>query len=485
MNSNSPQIERIHFFFWIITLSVASILTLPVLIQDGMFMDGVLYSAVSHNLANGIGSFWFPSFSHTNMAGIQSSFHEQPPLLFGIQSLFFKVLGSSLYVERFYTFLMLILNIFLIKKVWEEIFRTKPEVKIISWFPVLLWATIPVCFWSFTHNMHENTVSVFTLGAVLFLVKAVHVNERVHYLYLILAASFVFLASFSKGIPGLFPLAAPFAFCLVKQLSLKRAFLFSGFMFGIVSLVYAALLINESAQTSLHHYVYLRLFQRISEVPTTNNYFDTLFRLFMEILPMIGLSLIMKLRWSKKGRKESNSNSYFIIFLIIGLTGVLPLMLTLVQKGFYMLPALPFIAIAFASISYHNLMDWTQALYLKKEFLLTLKLTALLLVLSTLILTSLNVGKYSRNKELLEDVHQLGKIIPSRTVINCTYDLQRDWSLQTYLSRYYFISIDTNEPHDYYLADKQEYDSQKNQSLKDYLVINQDLNQYILLKKEY
>jgi hypothetical protein len=86
---------------------------------------------------------------------------------------------------------------------------------------------------------------------------------------------------------------------------------------------------------------------------------------------------------------------------------------------------------------------------------------------------------------LLEDVHQLGKIIPSRTVINCTYDLQRDWSLQTYLSRYYFISIDTNEPHDYNLADKQEYDSQKNQSLKDYLVINQDLNQYILLKKEY
>jgi 4-amino-4-deoxy-L-arabinose transferase-like glycosyltransferase len=83
---------KINRYFWFITVSIVFILTLPTLIQDGMFMDGELYTAVSHNLANGIGTFWFPSFSYHNLAGIKDSFHEQPPLVFGIQALFFKIL---------------------------------------------------------------------------------------------------------------------------------------------------------------------------------------------------------------------------------------------------------------------------------------------------------------------------------------------------------------------------------------------------------
>ena len=87
--------------FWLLTFSVLIVLTLPNLIKGGMFMDAMLYTSVSHNLSMGIGTFWFPQFSVRNIANLPS-FHEQPPLVFGIQALFYKLLGDSMYVERLY-----------------------------------------------------------------------------------------------------------------------------------------------------------------------------------------------------------------------------------------------------------------------------------------------------------------------------------------------------------------------------------------------
>jgi hypothetical protein len=75
--------------FWLITIGVIVLCTLPALVKDGMFMDAMLYTSVAHNLSQGIGTFWFPQFSYDNMAGL-TSFHEQPPLGFGIQACFFK-----------------------------------------------------------------------------------------------------------------------------------------------------------------------------------------------------------------------------------------------------------------------------------------------------------------------------------------------------------------------------------------------------------
>ena len=54
-----------HLPFWLITLSMFVALILPTLLQDGMFMDGLFYASVSKNLADGIGTFWFPHFSQT------------------------------------------------------------------------------------------------------------------------------------------------------------------------------------------------------------------------------------------------------------------------------------------------------------------------------------------------------------------------------------------------------------------------------------
>jgi hypothetical protein len=461
------------------------VLTVPVLIQDGMFIDGVLYSAVSHNLANGIGSFWFPSFSFNNMAGIHNSFHEQPPLIFGIQSLFYKLLGSSMYVERFYTVLMLFLNIWLIKKVWELIFTIETKLSEFSWLPVLLWITIPVCFWSFTHNMHENTVSVFTLSAIFFLIKAIQLQKaNALVLNLILSSLFIFLASFSKGVPGLFPIAAPLAFVVGKKISLKKAFALSAWLLLSVAAVYGLILFNHEARESLNNYVFLRLLKRIQDVPTTGNYLDTLFRLFFECLPMISIAILLKWRLKNRVLLSRENNPVAFQFIIIGLMGVMPLMLTLVQKGFYMLPALPFIAIGFSVFIISEIQFLTHNLDGNALFKKVFSVFSALIFVLAIILSIFNVGKFSRNESLLKDIHTLGKLIPKHSVINCTYDLQRDWSLQTYLSRYYFISLDTNNPHSYYLADKTEFETFDSTQFNDFDVLENRLNHFILLKKK-
>lgn len=158
--------------FWIFSIAVFCALLMPSLVQDGMFMDGVLYSSVAKNLAHDRGTFWFPYFSATT----HTFFHEQPPLIFGIQSLFFRLMGDSIYTERFYSFLMACINGGLIHLVWKEFFR-ESDFKNLSWLPFFLWITIPVCFWSFQNNMQENTMSVFTLSATLFILKGIRQNK--------------------------------------------------------------------------------------------------------------------------------------------------------------------------------------------------------------------------------------------------------------------------------------------------------------------
>ena len=119
-----------------------------------------------------------------------------------------KYLGNSLYIERFYTFLMIVLIYFLISKLWRTVFEGKPNYSKLDWLPTLLWIGIPVCFWSYRSNMLENTVSVFALCSILISYKQILSNKEKLILWII-SGFFVFLSSFSKGLPGLFLIGFP------------------------------------------------------------------------------------------------------------------------------------------------------------------------------------------------------------------------------------------------------------------------------------
>jgi len=65
------------------------------LLRLGLHGDGVEYACVARNLADGLGTFWKPYLEDYR----HPVFHEHPPLVYWIQSLFFRIFGDGAYFE--------------------------------------------------------------------------------------------------------------------------------------------------------------------------------------------------------------------------------------------------------------------------------------------------------------------------------------------------------------------------------------------------
>jgi 4-amino-4-deoxy-L-arabinose transferase-like glycosyltransferase len=432
--------------FWLFAFSILIGLTLPTLIKDGMFMDAMLYTCVSHNLSMGIGTFWFPQFSLHNVAGL-SSFHEQPPLVFGIQSLFFRLLGDSMYVERFYTFTTLVLSAMLIVLLWKEVFKDELAYLTKGWLPLIFWITIPVCFWSYSNNMHENTLTIFTLLAVLFSLKAFRA-EKYSFLLMTLSGLAVFLATLSKGLPGLFPIGVPLLYWIITgKIRFSAAFVQTLIIVLVPALFYTLLLLFPESRESLSIYFFKRALHRINEVPTVDSRFYILGRLLMELIPQFILVVVFLIigRIRKINLRLTDHLREIIFFLAVGLSASLPLMLTLVQKGFYFVPALPYFATGLAMLIVPVVSGLTHKNTAGSKLHRNLLIASSLLLLSVATFSFAQVGKTGRNKELLHDVYLIGKIVPQHSVVSIPIGLWNAWDLQCYLIRYYNISLETGK----------------------------------------
>ncbi len=452
--ANKAQ-RNLNLSFWLLAISLIIVLTLPVLIQDGMFMDAVLYTSVSHNLSQGVGTFWFPQFSLHNISGMRA-FHEQPPLVFGIQSIFYRIFGESMYVERFYTFLTLCCNTVLIVLLWKEINKNRGNVKKLGWLPLILWIIIPVCFWSFSNNMHENTMSVFTLSAALCVYKTFS-QKYFSLSFNILSGVFIFLATFSKGIPGFFPITMPILYWLVnRNFGLKKALAQSLFITAIPVSAYAVLLLLPESSGSLTTYFFERVLHRINSVPTVDSHFYILFRLIIELLPPLlitGAVLLFEKVSTKKTISTINLREGFF-FIFVGLAASVPLMLTLVQKGFYFVPALPFFALGLSSFTGPFLSDRIDRIQLQNRSFRWFLFISVFIFISATGFAVLQKGKTSRNQAMLHDVYLIGKIVPKKSTIDILPEMWNYWDLQCYLMRYFTISCDTKDQNVFFINDK-------------------------------
>lgn len=443
--------------FWLFTLSLMLVLTLPSLVQDGMFTDAVLYTSVSRNLANGLGTFWFPYFDPCNIIGI-SSFHEQPPLAFGIQALFFKIFGDHFFVERLYTFFTMCLTALLITILWKEIYKKKPEYKPMAWLPVLLWITIPVCFWSYSNNMHENTMGIFILLSVIVMYKSLK-SEKFLLLNWLLAGLLICMAALSKGFPGFFSLGLPFLYwAIARDISFKKMALQTTVLLSTILLAGLILYFYPPSRESLSIYLFKRAFARINDAHTVDSRFFILFRLFSELIPQICFTALFFLisRIKKIQFLLREYDRTVILFFALGFCGSLPLMLTKVQNGFYFVPSLPYFGIAFAAMNISVIDQLIDRI--KKNIVLvnSLSVAGLVLLAGTVFFSFTKTGHTVRDKEMLHDVHLIGKTFPAYSAFGCSESVYTDWAFGCYLVRYYNISLNGGDTGRYYLAVKNE-----------------------------
>ena len=103
---------------------------------------------------------------------------------------------------------------------------------------------------------------------------------------------------------------------------------------------------------------------------------------------------------------------------------------------------------------------------------------SLCFLLIALALTAFSIGKTKRDHLLLQDVYQIGQIVPENSVVEVSKTLVENWPLQMYLIRYFNIALTSStEEADFYLTEKSV--SFKN----DKKLINDNLNYYQLFKK--
>ena len=453
MSSTREHVK--HLPYWLITCSVLVGLTLPTLLQDGMFMDAVLYTSVAHNLSQGLGSFWLPIFDEYNIVGFHT-FHEQPPLGFGIQSFFFRFFGSSMYVERAYVLVTLCLNALLIRVLWKEVFKHYHDLQKMSWLPVLLWITIPVCFWSYSNNMLENTLSLFILSASILMYKTVR-RKSLRVGAWVLSACFVFLGFLVKGFPAFFITCIPFFYCIVlKKITVSRTVKITTAMLFTYLFIAVVLFLMPDAKHGLSIYIFKRAFKRILENPSVVHRYFILIRLFTELIPVFlftGLAFLLSY-WKKLDLIKTKHLRKAIFFLCVGLAGSLPLMLTMVQNGFYFVPALPYFAMGFAILTAPILLHYIQHWHSHTQTYKVFKIVGTVLLTSAFIFSFAQIGKTCRDKELLQDVYAISKALPERSTINASSDAHNYSELMCYLMRTRMISMQGNSESQYLIAGK-------------------------------
>lgn len=442
--------------FWLLTISIFLLLFFPYLFSNGMFMDGLLYAAVSRNLAempDMFGNLFNLSYTET----ILKECYDQPPLAMWLQAFMFRVFGDSIYVERVYSFLTALSCLLLIYLIWNIAFRDDETGREVAWLPFFFWSITPLVFWSFTNNMLENTLSVFALLAVYFSLKGM-TTEKHLYVY-VGSSSSIFFAFLSKSFVGLFPLVTIPIYWLVKReppfaVTLK---IFLKFI-TCTAIIFAVFFSFEAPRDFFRENFKAQIIPSMQGEFNTvaGNRFHLLKRLIKELMPALIFSIIF---WGCKSRMKVESagqskREWFWIFLLLAVSGSFPIMLSFKQKGYYLVPSLPFYAMALAVLIKPAVYQVAKSLCERDSVYRHIKWFAIAFMIFSVLFSLSQIGKIRRDADRLTDSQLTAQAIHPLKSISIHESLTKDWNLIGYLARNHKISVDWNNLNEFYLINK-------------------------------
>lgn len=419
----------------ILTLGIAVALVVPGLMMDGMFVDATCYTSVGLNLANGYGSPWQLFYSVDHVPG-PPGFYENPPLGYWMFAFFFYLFGDSIFVERFYLLLVFLTTIYFIQKTWKVII---PAYRSIGWLPVLMWIIVPLSFWAYNHNVMENTMALFVFGGVLLAWRSFTANKS--YLWAALAGFLLFLAFMVKGVPGMFPLVVPAIYWMVyRSISFRRmlglTFTMLIFSFGMVLLLFTF----PEGNQMMEHYFFGRTLQRINEIPVVDNRLSIVGELLQQmILPMLILVVVSVVGKIKTGAWQKINNKAFWFLFLLGMSGVLPLILTRVQRGFYIIPATPFVVMALA-VLIAKLVDQWQAGH-SREYNRIVRSIGYIILIGSIGASIVVAGKPKREGAIISDVHAIADVTGRHDTLLAPINVSHNWGVKAYFMRNEFLQL--------------------------------------------
>lgn len=441
--------------FWGLAACAFLVPALPRLVSRGLFMDGLWYAVIARNQALGDGSFWRPMLTPTLRPGF---FADHPPLAFALEAGFFRLLGDHWWVAGVYSLATALVTMGLLVGLWRAVERdigaSPPSVAALGWLPVLFWVAIPLVAWSFSNNMLENTMGVFVLLAAAAAWRAATSPHGIA--WSAAAGAALFGALLSKGVTGLFPLAFPLVLALtLRRPSPGRAAAHTLVMLGTIAGLLALALRSPGAEAYLERYLAGNFLPVVAgERGTVAHPFHIVGKLGLELLPALVVAALVAWAGGARGRALGGPRARAAAaFALLGLAGSLPLVLSPVQSGFYLVPSFAPFALALALVarpSAEAILAWLAA---RPAWRAGLGAASALLVAGTLAHAATQAGAVRGPGSLIQDVRAIVGVVPPRTTVGACPALYPAWSLHGYFALYGRVALDANSSaHEYFVA---------------------------------
>lgn len=423
--------------FILIPIGIACLLILPYIGQRGLFLDGLTYGNIGRNLAEGLGSFWTPYYSETFFYGTQ------PPMAYWLQSIVFYIIGDYFFIERLYSIMMLCLTGGSMALVWRQ---AVPAYKQLYWLPLLFWITVPIISWSYHNNLMENTVSVFCVLSVFFIQKSILKQGAI--LPIILAGLCIFCAYLTKGVATIFPIIAFGWYALLywdwsRKIIVAQVLLITlvgGFFIGLITFV-------PTAKAFLQQSFELQVSLIETYVSVKSQWF-IMGKLLMELLPLLILSsvILLGLKWKQSNYflQYQSTLKIGLFWIGIGLAGSLPITLSVLQSGYYLVPSIAFFSLGLAVLIVPFLAENLKALKAYRWVRPLIIGLGVFLIIASIGLTVSKIGTYTKNQFLIEDIDKIQTRV-DESILSLKATDDRKWLYYAYFMRYYKISIDEHQ----------------------------------------
>lgn len=405
------------------------------LFTDGMFMDGLIYSALSNNMANGFGSFWSPYLSNS----VFPEFYEHPPLALGIQSMWFQLFGDSIYIERLYSLFTYLLTGIATVLCWKELGN---KVKT-GWIPLLFWLLVTNVQWAIANNMLENTMTVFVVFSAYFCLKGIN---RSKVIYIVIGGLLLSLSVLSKGFVGLYIWIIPFTLFLFlrKQTIISMAIKTIVLVLSTALPILLLYLFSEDASNNFTNYINNQVLKSIETAVTVNSRYQIFLEFIQHILVPLGLAILIFLF----GRKTVDYKTHFsknkkliFAFCFLLFCGIAPIMVSLKQSGFYILTIYPFFGILMGLIILPIIEKWMESNLIKAKNLRYLKVVAFAFLTAVFAIAINKNGEIGRDIPEVNDAYIVINHIGKDTEIDICKSQFNNWSKHGYYSRYGKITL--------------------------------------------
>ncbi len=446
----------------------------PFLLSEGLFMDGLIYSTVSKNLSNGIGDFWNPHFTNY----VAPVFRGHPPLAFGIQSIWFRIFGDNFIIDKLFSFSTFCITAFVLIKIWKQLGLKH------AWILLFFWMLIPIVQWSTTNNVLENTMTIFTSLSVLFYLKS---QENKRFIFLTLTGIMLALALLSKGPVALFPWSFPIIlwFC-IRRKTLRYSIIDTSFIILSTLLPIVLLMFfSSAAKESLFGYLDVQVINSLKNIATVDSRFWILQKLLKQITMPLILLLIIYFRGSRM--KFDSALNYpkrrmQLAFILLALSGILPIMISMKQSGFYVLGTFPFFAIAFSLIVYPYVDAFINRFDFSSKRFIVFQVFSFGIFLSGIGLALAFKNTIPREEVKINDCHLILSQLNTGDNINILPSMSQDWSLCGFFARFKNVNLDPTleNSHEYLLVDNQFYNDT---ILKRYKLVPLKTKQFTLYQR--